>query len=123
MDSLGIQKKADEIAALLEQKFRLRGRTLQQKAKRARRFLPSYLMREIKFLSDAAQLAENPKLMRMIDQAHVDRAFKSVKSYLNTIDEKQRRRTALLDVFSRIGIQLFLVALAAGVLLYWRGLI
>ncbi|NSX56025.1 hypothetical protein [Parasulfitobacter algicola] len=121
MDLQRIQKDIQKVSTLMEQKLSLRGKTLGQKAKRAKRFLPRYLIKNAEYLDSVLKLTENPKLIPMIDQVRVDRAIKGLTRYLNTIDEKKRRRTALLNAFSIAGLNILLVGVALAVFLYWQG--
>ncbi|MFD1809536.1 hypothetical protein ACFSHQ_19910 [Gemmobacter lanyuensis] len=60
MGAVTIQQMADRVAALLEDRLRIRGATLTDKARRARRQLPRRVRQAVDRLAAASEMARNP---------------------------------------------------------------
>jgi hypothetical protein len=103
--------RAEEVRGLLAEKLG------------ARRRLPRALARDAAALGQAAELARNPKLARMIDPARTLGAHARLTAHLRAIDLGARRRTRLVNLTALLAFNLLvLFALVVGVLV-WRGII
>ncbi len=118
-----VQQKAQQVSALLEERLQLRGRSLSVQARRGRRFLSRHLRREADYLSRAADLAQNPKLMRMIDEGRVNRAHAQLVDFLEAIDPADRRKGAVLSLLGSLSINLIAVFVLFIAVLVWRGIL
>ncbi|WP_019956182.1 hypothetical protein [Yoonia vestfoldensis] len=118
-----IHTQVDEIGTLLDQKLGLRARTFEAQVRKARRFLPRALRRELIYLAQAEALADNPKLHRMIDRPRLDAAHRNALAYLDRIDVKQKRRTAALNVVASIAFGILVTAIVVIFVLVQRGLV
>lgn len=118
-----IHMQVNEISTLLEQKLGLRARTFEAQVRKARRFLPRALRRELIYLAQAEPLADNPKLHRMIDRARLDAAHRNALAYLERIDIKEKRRTAALNVAASIAFGILVTAIVVIFVLVQRGLV
>jgi len=121
MTAEDIQQKCDEIAVLMHQKLRLRGRTIAATANKARRDMPSKLRKQAAFLVEQATLAQSPKVSRMLDEKAINRAHANLVSHLQTINPKERRRSAILAWLGTVSFGLIAVFVALIVVLSWRG--
>jgi hypothetical protein len=122
MNATAIQQMADRVAALMDEKLDVRGRTLGDRLRRGAGKLPRAVRAEARFLESAAAQAQNPKLMVQIDDACVVRAFDACLRYLNGVDRKARHRAMLAGMASSIAFSLFVVGVLFLAVLYWRGL-
>ena len=119
----GLSPQINEIRGLMEQRLRIRGRSLESQMRRAGRLLPRHIRREVRFLVQAAPMAGNPRLARMIDQDHAMKAYRQVVAYLMTIDPKQAARTRLLNLAGVVAFNLLLLFAIVVTILVWRGII
>ncbi|MFA5537714.1 MAG: hypothetical protein WDA23_00780, partial [Gemmobacter sp.] len=67
MSAVTVQQMADRVAALMEERLRIRGRGLAEKVKRGGRALPRKVRREAEYLAEVADLAQHPKVQTMLD--------------------------------------------------------
>jgi hypothetical protein len=116
MNGQGFQAEVDEVSALLAERLRVRGRTLEIQLRRAGRLLPRALQREGSYLVQANLLTQNPKLARMIDAAKAEAAHRNLVAHLKSIDAGAARRGKLLNLTALIAFNLLLVS---GLLLWW----
>ena len=121
MGAMTIQQMADRVAALMEERLGLRGRSLADKLRRSGRVLPSAIRSEIGVIEEAARQAQNPKLRLRIDEARVARAFDLSIRHLSHIDASARRRNTWIGVANSIAISLFAVLVLTLGVLHWRG--
>ena len=113
--------RADEIGGLIQERLGYGGRTLARQIARAGRALPRPVAREARFLAQAAQIAANPRLVRMIDPARVDSAHRVVRDHLRNIDRRERRRARLTGIAAVVAFNLIVVAALVIAVLVWRG--
>ena len=116
-----VNKYADEVHSLIEERLRIKGRTLEKALARAGRLLPKWAHREGRYLVQATQLMEHPKLRLMVDEAKVLKARDMLVTHLRSIDSKERRTTRVLGVLGVISFNLILVFAALMAYLLWRG--
>ena len=116
-----LQKQVDEVRGLIAARLRIRGRDLDQQIRRAGRLLPAWARRDGRTMAQANLLAQNPKMLRMVDAAKFDKAYRALKTHLETIDPKEARKDRILGLLGVIYVNLFIaLALLLGVLA-WRG--
>lgn len=116
MDNDQFAAQIAEVSTLLSERLKVHGATLDRQVKKAGRMLPRKIRAEATYLAHAASLAENPKLMRMIDLPKVDRAHLTVTTWLNTIDPSERLWTRALNI---LAIIMFNILLLGGVVIWW----
>lgn len=116
-----ILERTDDIGRLITERLGLRGRTLDRQVRRAGRLLPRAVAREARFLAQAAQIAPNPRLLRMIDPAQLDRAHRTVRDHLLTVNPRDRRVTRVLGIATVIVFNLLVVLALVLTVLVWRG--
>lgn len=112
---------ADRIAGLMEERLRVRGRGLGQKLQKGARLLPPKLRPQAEMLAQAAEFAQNPKLMRQIDLEKVAQAYDQCVRHLGAIDVARRRRSTALGILASIAFSLIAVAVLVLAALRWRG--
>lgn len=116
-----VNKYADEVQSLIEERLRIKGRTLETTLARAGRLLPKWAHREGRYLAQASQLMAHPKLRLMIDEAKAVKARDLLVAHLKDIDPKERRKTRVLGVLGVISFNLIIVFAALMAYLLWRG--
>jgi len=123
MGAVTTQQMADRVAALLEQKLRVRGPTLADRVRRAGRRLPRRVRLAAAVLVQAGEMAGNPRLMHQIDPAVVAEAYDICVRHLGGVDLADRRRGVMVGIAGSIAFSLLAVAgLLAGVI-WWRALL
>ncbi len=115
-----VNEYADEVRNLIEERLRIKGRTLEKALTRAGRLLPNWAQREGRYLARATQFMDHPKLRLMIDEAKLKKAHGSLVAYLKSIDPVERRKTRILGTLGVISFNLILVATAFVSYLIWR---
>lgn len=108
-----LQQMVDEVREGLADRLRVRGRTLDAQIRKAGRLLPRAVRRDATFLAQAVELADNPKLARMVDIGKAQQAHRRVLAHLQSVDMDRQRRDAALNLTASIAFAL----LATGVLL------
>jgi hypothetical protein len=116
-----IEQMAGRVAALMEQRLRIRGDTLSDKLRRGGRALPRKVRAEAEVLAEAARHAANPRLLPQIDQTRVAQAHEICLRHLQGLDRRARRQAAVMGVASSIAFSLFAVGLLVLGVLWWRG--
>jgi hypothetical protein len=114
-------KYAEEVRSLIEQRLRIKGRTLENSLARAGRSLPKLVHREGSYLALAARYTGHPKLRQMIDGVKMKRAHDTLVAHLKTINPAERRKTRILGILGVISFNLILVVAALLIFLIWRG--
>ena len=107
----------------MAERLRVRGRTLDDKLRRARRLLPRRVAREAAYLAQAQHICGAPKLARRIDPARLDAAHRAVTEYLRSVDPKERRKDRLLGILGVVAVNILLIGGALIYYLWYRGLV
>lgn len=121
MDGDKLQKQAGEISALMAERLRVRGTSLDAQLRKAGRQLPKAVRRDGAYLAQAATLARNPKLARMVDETRADRAHERVVQYLLTVDPIDRLKGRVLGVLGAISTVVIVTFIAVVYVLVQRG--
>lgn len=121
MSATDITQMADRIAALLQQRLKIPGRTLTEKLARGRRKLPRRVHKAASDLAIWAEMAQNPKLYAQLDRLAVANAYDICARHLGEVGKWDRRR-ALAEGWLLSALTSLIVA-AAGIILIlrWRG--
>jgi hypothetical protein len=83
--------------------------------------LPKRVRGAAQLLADAAEKAQNPKLLGQIDMGAVSDAYDACLKHLTAIDPNERRRSTLSGMVGFVGGGIFLLAVGIVALLAWRG--
>ncbi len=121
MSAVTIQQMADRVAGLMEERLRATGVGLAEKLRQRGRLLPRRVREAAELLAQAGMAAQNPKLLRRIDEEKVAAAYDVCVRHLGGVDAGARRRGAVLGVAASIGFSLLVVAVMVLVVLRWRG--
>ncbi len=95
-----VEKHADQLADLIEERLGIRGRGLEVKLRRAGRAMPRYIRREATRIVQAKQLTANPKLMRQVDPSGIEAAYKKCETWLKSVNPNERRKGAALSLLA-----------------------
>ena len=123
MTGVPIQQMADRVAALMEQRLRVRGTGLGEKLRKGGRLLPRRVRAAAEILQTGAVMAQNPKLWAQVDQQAVAQAYDTCVRHLNGVDGGDRRKGALVGVAASAAFSLLVVVALLLVVLHWRGFI
>lgn len=109
LDQRDIEARQARLSQLLGTQLRVGGKTLEKRVARAGRLLPRWARRDMARILDAARLAGNPKLARMVDIAALDKAEARVTRYLKALDPDEARKTARLRLAGMVVLNLLIV--------------
>lgn len=123
MSVVTVQQMADRVSALLGERLRVRGDTLEARLKKAGRRLPRKVREAGAVLVQAGQMVRNPKLMHLVDEEVVAQAYDTCLRHLAKVNPREARITLLVGIAAHIAFSLLVVAVLVIVTLYWRGLI
>jgi len=118
-----LQNQVDEIRELFASKLHARGRSFQAQVRKAGRQLPRRQRQNAKIISDAVDIAENPKLARMLDEHETSKALNSLTEYLKSIDPKDRLKGRILSVLGSISAALIVTFIVVVYVLVKRDLL
>jgi hypothetical protein len=121
MSSVAIQQMADRVAQLLGERLGIGGRDLSARLRKGGRMLPKRVRESAKLLAEAAEKAQNPKLLGQIDIGAVSNAYDTCLKHLTAIDPSDRRRGTFSGMVGFIGGGIFLLAVGIIAVLAWRG--
>lgn len=114
IDTEQFQGRITELQQALKNQMRLRGSTLEALLRRAGRRLPRRQRRAGAIILGAQDWMAHPKLARVLNRTQVDNAFADLFAYLQGLDPKEARKTAILRLLGSILFNL----IALGLLLY-----
>ena len=123
MTVASVDKLAEDVRALIQERLRIKARTLEKALAKAGRLLPKWAHNEGKYLVHAQQFMNHPKLHLMIDEAKVEKAHDKLVTHLKTIDPAERRKTRVLGTLGVISFNMILVVAGLFAYFMWRGFI
>lgn len=123
MSAMTTIQMADRVAALLEERMKIRGRSLSAKVRKAGRRLPRKVRLAATYLGEAREMAQNPKLLVRVDQAEVARAFDICMRHLGQQTPGGSRKSVWIGAAASVGFALLVVILMVLGVIYWRGLV
>ncbi len=123
MNPSEIEQKAEDVFDALGRGLRLRGRTLGARVNKAGRMLPRGLRRDLAYMSEAVELARNPRLARLVDLPRIDRTHRYALRWLADVDPGARARDLVWESAWRIGLVVILVGAGLLGVLAWRGFV
>ena len=123
MGAITVQQMADRVAALMEERLRVRGTGLRDKLRRSGRRLPRKVRKEAEYLAEVAVLAQNPKVQMLLDDERIAAAYDTCVRYLQAIGRRGRVSGFLIDVIGSAVFQILVVAALALAVANWRGLL
>ncbi len=111
--TMTMQQMVDDVRAGLQDRLRVRGRSLDAQIRKAGRLLPRRVRADAIYLAQGVGLVQNPKLAKMVDMGKARQAHRNVMAHLESVDIAAQRRNAALNLVASIAFAL----LATGVLL------
>lgn len=117
-----IQERSKSLAALIEKKLGVRGKTLEAKLKRAPRAMPRWVRQEAMRLVEAERLAGHPKLLMQVDPQALAQSHKRCTDWLNGVDRGAKRQTFLMRLLAVNVLNIGFVLVALAVTLRLAGL-
>lgn len=121
IDTQEFNARLEGLQTLLRERMRLRGRTLEAQLRHAGRRLPKRQRRAGAIILGAQDWMAHPKLARVLDISQVNTAFADLHAYLDGIDPKEDRKTAILRLLGGMVLNLALLAGGLMLLLWWQG--
>lgn len=121
MGGASVQQMADRVAALMEERLRVRGTGLAGKLRRGGRALPRKIRAEAELLAAAAEKAQVPKLLLQLDQERVAEAYDACVRYLRPLGRTARVRGYVMDLAAASGFAVVVTAALVVGVLVWRG--
>jgi hypothetical protein len=123
LGAITVQQMADRVAALMEERLRVRGKGLPEKLRRGGRRLPRRIRKEAAYLAEVAFLAQNPKVQMMLDDERIATAYDACVRHLQAIGRRGRVSGFLIDVAGSAVFRIIVVAALALAVATWRGLL
>ena len=96
-----VDSSASRISRLLEERLKLKGRTLEQQVGKLGRTVPRGIARDARHVARAQVLVQNPKLARMVDEREFRRAANAVIAHLEALDPRQIALDRLLLIAAK----------------------
>ncbi len=118
---MDVRETTEALAERMAKQLRVRGDGLSEVTAKAGRKLPKYLRAEAEALIQAEEMAQNPKLARLIDPKRVKASERKMLKYLNKQNPKAERMGEFLDVVAKIAFVIFVVMLVLFITLLNRG--
>ncbi|MFM2356810.1 MAG: hypothetical protein RLZZ528_2546 [Pseudomonadota bacterium] len=123
MSGITVQQMADRVAALMEDRLRIKGAGLSQKLRRGGRSLPRRFRSNAAYLAEASAKAAVPRLVLQLDHQRIAASYDACMKHLSPIGVGQRRRAYLFHLLVSAALAVFAAgAMVIGVMV-WRGLI
>ncbi len=116
-----IQKQNRDLTRLAGQKFSFEAETLEKAMKKSGRRLPRRAHKQAKVLFEAERLAGHPKLTLMLDAEKIAKAQAALRTALEQIDPKDRRKGMVLSTLGLLSFNLIVVFALLVAILLWRG--
>lgn len=117
MSGITVQQMADRVAGLMEDRLRIRGRSLAQKLRRGGRLLPRKVRSAAIYLNQSAERAAVPKLQLQLDHQRIAAAYDTCVRHLNPLGAGARRKAFFLYLLTTFAMTVFVTAaLVIGVL-------
>lgn len=121
MSAVTITQMADRVSSLLEERLGARGRGLDEKVQRAGRRLPRRVRVAAAALAEAAEMAQNPRLLVRVDETAVATNYDICLRHLGRLNRAERRHGALLNFAASVAFAVLVVGVAVVAYLVWRG--
>ena len=118
-----VSEYADKIRALMTERLRIKGRSLEAQIKKSGRRLPRRIKRQATQVAKASAVIENPKLSRMVDQKAVQTAAENVIKHLQGIDPKEALKDRVLWALGKFSAVLILAVIIGVWVARSRGMI
>jgi hypothetical protein len=121
MSGVSVQQLADRVSELMEERLRLKGRTLGEKVARGGRVLPRKVRSSAAYLAEAADHARVPRMLGQLDHQKISEAYDACLRYLRPIGAGERRRSMVLSALVSAATAVLAAAALVLIVLVWRG--
>ncbi len=118
-----LQKQADQISKLLDQKLRVRGRSLQIQLNKAGRRLPKRIRADVARIIEAQDIVAHPKFAHRVDFKAATLGGDRVIAHLDTINRWERFKDRWLGILGAISAALIVTFILVVYVLVQRGLV
>ncbi len=122
-DDLDISRKTEMLRELMAKHLGVKAKSFERACKNAGRRIPRRLRKPAARLTEALQMAQNPKLQRYLDAQALNADYLALHEWLSAKDHAEELKTRRLNLLALIVFQLLLIAVLLMVVLRWRGLI
>ena len=122
-EQTAIESQIVSTIALMRAKLGVRGKTLSEALRRAKRRLPRRIYKQATLLANVEPLTIHPKLRLTLDTPALNRAAQEVQHHLNEIDVADRRKGWWLGMLGGLVFNFLLLLVLLLVVFRWRGLI
>ncbi|WP_343081771.1 hypothetical protein [Ostreiculturibacter nitratireducens] len=112
---------ADEVAALMADRLRIRGSGLAEKLRHSRRVLPRRIRQEAEMLARAAYQTQVPKLAHQLDRVRIEKAHAACLKYLKPLGATERTKDLVLAMMGGIALAVLGTFALVVTVLVWRG--
>lgn len=123
MSGMAVQKMADRVAELMEQRLRLRGGSLAEKLRRGARLLPRKVRKNAQYLAEVSAMADIPAMQARLDHERIAEAYDICVRYLKPLGAGVRRRALMLDMLRGIWASVLVTLTLVVLVLVWRGFV
>lgn len=123
MSAVTVLQMTDRVSAMLEERMGLRGSSLSDKLRKAGRRLPRKVRDALSLLSEAEEMAQNPKLLVRVDETRVAEAYDLCLRHLGKINRGKRLKSTVLNIAASAAFAILVLAVLVIGFLYWRGLL
>ncbi len=123
MSGVSVQQMADRVAQLMEERLRIKGKTLPHKLRRGGRLLPRKVRQSAAYLAAAADQARIPKLQLQLNHQAITDAYDVCVRHLKPLGVGARRRAVIVSLVTSIAAILVVTTVMVLAVLVWRGFI
>jgi hypothetical protein len=111
MGAVTIQQMADRVAGLMEERLGVGGTGLSAKMRRGGRLLPRKVRAAAQRLADAAERAQNPKLLVQVDLGAVSADYDICVRHLGSLGAKRGLGGLILSAAATLALGLLVLGL------------
>ncbi|MEL6683125.1 MAG: hypothetical protein AAFQ09_10845 [Pseudomonadota bacterium] len=118
-----LQKQAEQISTLLDQKLRARGKSLQAQMNKAGRRLPKKLRADLTRIIDAQDVAAHPKFAHRADFKSALQGGDRIIAHLEKINRWEQFKDRWLGILGAVSAALIVTFILVVYVLVQRGLV
>jgi hypothetical protein len=119
--SASVQQMADRVSELLEERLRVRGKSLPDKLRRGGRQLPRKVRSAAEYLAMASVQARVPRLMMQLDHRQIAESYDLCLGYLRPLGAGARRKAAVMSFLTTAAAVVLVTGVLFLAVLVWRG--
>lgn len=121
MSAITIQQMAERVAELMQERLHVKGLGLSEKLRKGGRLLPRKVRQAAADLAQAAEMAQNPKLLLQLDEEKIAGNYDLCVKHLGGLNVWEKRKGMLIGLTtSLLFIVVTVAALVLGIMV-WRG--